>query len=273
MNKKLLNLCICFSVLLFACAGYQRVAKEFVEKKDLPAILYISDPNVLVEFFRSDELRDSLNYFKPEKISYILDDTLIADIQSGYDRIMIETLKDKGFRVYETDSIAQFFINKELMWQLSPVQMSFEEHRVWMSDELPFTDYSLYFDTIVSEYQFNVWMELNPVNADSTVPSHLFFASSSVSDRINGRFVYEWLKRQYSYSYNFTEIDAYDFYVLTSGAAHSHAGYLFDYFLNRYIHFNYSQPHKLKNYYTYDWNRKKIIPAKEKRFVFLKTSQ
>lgn len=256
-------------ILLSACAGPQRLAREFADKMELPAILFISDPNILIEFYRPDEPGDSLNFFKPEKISYFLDDTLLSDVISVYNNVFVESMRKKGFRVYESDAITQFFENSVEMWQLSPVQFSFEEHRIRMFDELSFTDYSIFFDTIISEYQFNVWIELNPVNGDSTVPSHLFFTSSNISDRIKGRFVYDWMKRIHRYSYDFIEVNAFSFYILTANAANSHASYLYDYFLNRYLYFHYSKSHKLKYYYSYDWNKRRIVPAKDKRFVFL----
>jgi len=254
---------------LTACRGPQHTAKEFVKSPQLPSILFISDPNIYTEFFRPDEIRDSLNFFKPEKIMYMMDDTVVENLKYAYDQVFVRSATERGFQMFETDSIAGFFSSDMSRWQLSLVQITIEEHRVWFQDELNFNDYSVYFDTIISEFQFNVWFELIPVDADTSVPAHVFFSSVNVSDYINGKFTYDWGTRNYTYNYTFKPVNEYDVETLIISAAMKHADYLFDFYLNRYVFFNNHKTQKNKVYYNYDQRKKKVVPALDRRFVFL----
>jgi hypothetical protein len=255
--------------LLSGCHTSRKMAKEFVLSEEMPAILFISSPAVYSEFFRPDQLRDSLNYFKPEKILYFIDDIFINVFSATYDKIISAGMRERGFAVFETDSVAGFFSDSGDKWQLTLQQVTFEEHRLIYEDEITFDEYSIVWDTVVSEYQFNVWFELLPVNADTTVPTHVFFASASIVDNLKGRFVYDWGKGVYDYVYSFSEVEADDLYNLIAASALTHSDYLFDFFLNRYLHFS-TPAHKNKGvYYTWDRMKQKLLPAGTDRFVFL----
>jgi hypothetical protein len=256
-------------LVLTACRGPQQTAKEFAMSPQLPSILLISDPTIYTEFFRPDEIRDSLNFFKPEKIMHMMNDSVVENLKFAYNQVFVRSASEKGFQMYETDSITSFFSSNLSRWQLSLVQVTLEEHRVWFQDELNFSDYSVYFDTIISEFQYNVWFELIPVDADTSVPAHVLFSSVSVSDYINGKFTYDWGTRNYSYNYTFNPIDVYDIETMVIAAAMKHTDYLFDFFLNRHVFFNNKKSEKTKVYYSYDRRKKKVVPALDRRFVFL----
>jgi hypothetical protein len=269
-NNRLLIIAL---ILQTACHSPQHVVREFVSRSDLPALLYISDPAMFIQFYRPDELTDSLNYFKPEKIMYYLDDSIVQNLKTMYDQIFMKSLTEQGFSVYGPDSISAFFSVEHLRWQLSPVQITFEEHRILFSRELPFNDYTVYFDTVISEYQFNVWLELSPVNGDSTIPVHLLFHSASISDKMKGRFMFDWGLRAYKYGYDFSEADSFVFQQLVENTGSIHANYLFDFFLNRYLYFEKSKQPKKRIYYTYDAQRGKAIPARDNRFIFMQNER
>ncbi len=262
-------ICLIFSLLILSCSSPQRVAKEFLHKKELLPILYISNSAIYTEFYRPSEILDTLNYYKPEVLSSMLDDTLAGIMMNLYDEVFVDALRMYDFQVFTADSIAAFFSESRPAWQLSLVQTSIEEHRMWFEDEITFTDYSVIWDTVISQFQYNTWFELTPVNADSAIPTHLFFASVSVSDNINGRFVYDWGARVYSYVYDFYPVDVGDLFTLVASAAMTHGSYLFDFFLNRYVYFNCKKSEKMKFYFTYDIRKRKLLPAKENRFIFL----
>jgi len=269
VNNSIFRLAGLSLVFLLACSSPKRVAREYARNVDLPSILYISTPFLYTEFHRPGEMGDSLNYFKPEKLVYALGDTLAEYLLNLYDSTFTASLRNMGFPLFSVDSIADFFSSERQKWQLSLVQASLEEHRIYIEDEVTFTDFSVVWDTVISEYQYNVWFELSPVNADSTVPVHLLFASTHVSDHVKGRFVYDWGARVYRYSYDFRDIIAEDFILLFKEAAITNAEYLYDYFLNRYLYFHYRNPQKIKLYYTYDHQKNKISPARGKRFIFM----
>jgi hypothetical protein len=256
-------------VMLLACSSPRRVAREYAENVNLPSILFISTPLMLTEFYPPAEISDSLNYFKPEKLFHMMCDSFAGDLLQVFDTTFTSSLRKMGFTVFNEDSIAGFFASGHHKWQLSLVQANMEEHRVLIEDEVTFTDFSVVWDTVISEFQYNVWFELTPVNADSTVPVHLLFASAHLSDQVKGRFVYDWGARVYRYVYDFKEIEGDDFLHLITEAANTNAGYLFDFFLNRYLYFHFRNPQKLKYYYTYNHEKNKISPARTKRFVFM----
>jgi len=255
---------------LYSCTGPKYLAKEFVKNDELPVILFIASPEIYTEFFRPVGFSDSLDFYKPEKIMHLLDDTLVSLLSEIYTNAISERIHARGFTLFEQDSIAHFFDNNYEKWQLQLVQLTFEEHRIVFEDELTFTDNSVQFDTVISEYQMNVWYELIPINADSTIPNHLLFASVSAQEIISGRFVYNQIVGEYIYKYEFFEANINDIFSMVAGASVSHANYLYDFFLNRYLYFNgNTHNNKIKQYYRYDIFRNKIIPALSNRFVFL----
>jgi len=260
----------CFILIAFSgCNSPQKMAKEYVLNAEMPKILFISSPVIYSEFYRPEKLKDSLNYFKPEKIMYFIDETFLNEFSEVYDKNMISAMRDRGFAVFEPDSVASFFSGAENSWQLSLQQVTFEEHRLNYEDEITFDDYSIIWDTVISECQLNVWFELSPVNADSTVPTHMFFSSVSIADDLKGRFVYSWSLGGYDYVYTFTEVEVIDLYFLMATAVLNHSDYLYDFFLNRYLHFSTPVKKTKGVYYKWDRSKQKLLPAGTARFLFL----
>ncbi len=258
-----------FLLSFWNCHPVRRTAQHFVQTENLPAILFFSTPAIYTEFFRPEEQRDSLNYYKPEKIMYYLDDTFLELFSVIYDSMLVNGLRSEGFRVFEQDSLADFFSFEGQKWQFSLQQITFEEHRLIYEDEITFTEYSVVWDTVISEFQFNVWFELLPVNKDTSVPAHVFFASLSISDDLEGKFVYDWGRGVYDYVYELTEVLSSDIMSLVAVAAIKHSEYLFDFFLNRHLYFSLPESKKSRIYYTWNRVKQKPVPAGYERFIFL----
>ncbi len=272
LRCNIVKICIIVFILLpqQACITPKQLAKKFVLEKILPNVLFFSDPNILTDFYRADIDTAKSAYYMPEKISYMLNDTNLRLIKQLYDSTFIEETLKYGFCLFGKDSVSQFFLAEaEQKWKLSIVQISFEEHRIMYEDKIRFMDYSVVFDTIVSEFQLNTWYELTPVNDDSLFTPFLLFASVNVYDIIRGRFQYNWKTRMYEYNYDLFEVTIDDIFNLSATAAIMHSNFLFDFFLNRYVYYNIKKPQKIKIYYSYDRFSKKIVPARNNRFIFM----
>jgi len=254
-----------FIVLSFSCNSSKKLADEFVSLNKLPDILFISNPNVLIEFFPISDSSSNIN----EKLSHILDENSTKVIKEIYDSSFYKSLSHLGFDVYTNNDIAEFFANEDLSWQVSISQISIEEHQILYVDEVIVSDNILSFDTIISEYQFNVWFEVTPVNFDSEMPTHVLFSSINIRDFVDGNFYNNWATGQNDYKYNYQQIKQDDIFNLIINASEKHSNYLFDYFMNRYVFFYSEKSSNKKIFYTYNKDKGKVQQAYNDRFIFL----
>lgn len=254
---------------LSSCNEPLKLARHFSDNPDLPAILFISDPLVLIEFYPPDECNDSLNRYKPNKIFSMVEDSLTDAMASMFDTLFQEQSVEKGFQLYNTDSIADFFMLQKVKWQLSLVQLTFEEHRIMFSDVVNFADFDVTFDTVISSFEMNAWFELSPVNADSLLPVHLLFASANVADGIDGRFTFNKITGNYDYSYTFYPVITDDIVQLVFDASVVFSEYLFDFYMNAHVYFRLREPEKYKFYFHFDHEKSTVYPAGGNRFIFL----
>lgn len=254
---------------IYGCVTTQRLAREFVENENKPRLLYMSEPQIYLEYHRFQDKTHPIFYY-PEKLMHFFSDTEMVALKNAYDSIVVSSLKQMGFEIYAQYEFADFFGGDPSPgWIIQPVQMSFEEYRKQYQDIITFAFEEYLWDTIFSEYQFCVWYEFTPVNQGSDVPVFLLFAATSISDRIDGYFFYDRQARQYVYRYSPELIDKYAFWQFVTLSALTHAQYTFDFFLNKYLYDTRPKSIRKLQYYRWDWERRRLQQAYYRRFIFL----
>jgi hypothetical protein len=264
-----------FSIFLFAlfilatsCVNQKYYAWKFIKQPDLQPVLIISNPLLYKIYNEPDANIDSLMRNKPQLIHNLLDDTTLLNLKILYDSALFTNMRQMGFEIYTEENITDFFALGKPAWQLIIKQITFEEYRFIHSDDLYFPDYHITYDTILSDFEMNVWLDFSPVNND-TLPKYRFFSSFNVTDIIKGRFVYDRIDRLYRYDYSFYPVIEQDFFDMAQNSGLKHAQYIFDFFMNQFVFFNYKKASQTKEYLTFDRDQQKIIPANTKRFIFL----
>jgi len=256
-------------LIIVACNPTRKIGEKFTTNPELPPILVLFEPELYINYHKPNDNVDSLLRDKPPHIDKIINNESFDTIAINYKAEFIEQLKSFGFNVFNSENISDFFSMDTTAYQMTFVQMTIEEHRVDFSDEIKLDVTSVAFDTIISVFEFNVWIDFVPVSND-TLPKHLLFSSHSVADKILGRFGYVRREGNYFYNYTFFPVNVDDIIDLSLYAAKNHANYLFDYFMNRYIYFKYRKSDRVKYYYTYDKETGKIYNANMNRFIFMK---
>lgn len=255
-------------VLASSCANQKHYAWKFVKNPNLQPILVIYDDNLYTVYNKPDASFDSLMQNKPPLIDKLVDNTTLHKLKTIYDSTLIAELKQIGFQTYTEQNISEFFSLGKPSWQLLIKQITFEEYRYIFTDDLYFSDYYITYDTILSDYEMNVWLELSPINNDS-MPEYNFFSSFNMADMLKGKFTYNRNERLYKYDYSFYPIIENDFVNMAKNASLKHSQYLFDFFMNQFIFFNYKKANQTKEYMTFDRVNNKVIPAYTNRFIFL----
>lgn len=255
-------------VLVFSCSSYQKISKEFVFRKQKPIILYFSQPQVFIDFFRPENKFHNLYYY-PEKITYFIEDLGYDMIVFNYDSVFTSKLQELGFNIYRQHELTDFFSDTSERWMIRLAQISLEERREVYQDVLTLGTEEYVWDTIISVYYFNIWFEFIPVNHHSDVSNFLLFAATYISDQISGFFIYDSKLSTYIYEYTFIPILKAEFLDLIKESAMLHAQYTFDFFMNLYLRSHKKFTKKKQLYFTWDWNRNRLKQSYYNRFIFL----
>jgi hypothetical protein len=98
-------------------------------------------------------------------------------------------------------------------------------------------------------------------------PIKVLFASNFISDKLDGRFRYDYSKSEAVYQYSIEQMLPTAAYTLARRSGEIHAGYYFDYLLNKTMEESGIQE---KYYVRFDRSSRKPIPAGRQRFFEVK---
>lgn len=257
----------CLAGVFSACRSEERFAKEFVKNEPLPVLYVTGEPEIEVIFNlpkgSSPSEAFARRYFPYRIYDLRNEGTMLAD--SVFRQAFAASLMGNGFTWYADSMLPAFLSEKKQAFVVSFMQIWIEESGVLFSDSLNFGMGSFAsFDTVVSRYDFSVWMQVNPLN-DTILASPVLFASFYMTDFIQGYWSYDEQSGNYLYTYDFVPLTFDDMIILCEVAGQRIGNYLFDYFMN--MHLYQRMGSRPSVYFTR--RGLQIKPAGSERFIFM----
>ncbi|MBN2729724.1 MAG: hypothetical protein JXR53_10915 [Bacteroidales bacterium] len=253
-------------VLLFACNSEKKYAARYVAYYPYPAILLIEPAPVQIKFYppqgNSSSETFARRYFPYRMYDFINKGT--GEFNQIMATQMDTSLLIKGYKVYSDTSATDFLTFPGQRYILEIEQFNAEEYVRQVVDSVVTPYGNQYFDTLISQVQFHVWLRLNPVD-DTTLAAPLLYAGLNLEDYFKGGWKFISSSEGYGYSYVHMPIYAEDVLAFIPIFTDLLSDYIYDYFMNMNIY--QRSKGNAKKYYTYSNGR--IYPAGDARFVFM----
>lgn len=227
-----------------------------------PDLIYKTNYKVMaISSFDSlpDPIKDSVWKANTIFLDSINDSLFISD----YIRYLETRLKSYGLKVFTQDSMGAFLSESGMKFIVHFFQCEMEEFIDMKRFDFAFevegknTEREL----LVNAVNLNNWFEITMLNTNHSKDT--VFSSETMSDVIDGSFVYYYLSGDVDFNYNYYSLTADDIAGIPSEAGRINGSYLFDYFMNAYIlvNLNKSLP---SGYYHYKGYKKKIRQAQDR---------
>jgi len=271
----------CFSILVLAvslgsCSLERKLAREFVEGRDSVAVMLFMTDYVIKTNLKSWEIagfekmtsqqQDSALYFNSTFLKEVDDAFLLSRFENG----LQAGLKRYNIKAFTEEQLLDFLDINYKAYKVLIAQVEIEE------DIYPYRVEEIFFDSILYYEDFslnlinmNLWFEISEMN-DPNAVNHLLYATDDMMDALEGRFQTNLFSGDVKFNYNYFPVKTEDIYTLAAMLGEKYAGYIYDYTLNEYIHWNFPAGERPRSYYTYDLLTRTVAPAKDQRFIFIR---
>jgi len=258
-------------MMLTSCTVEYKLARQFVEHAEKPAVMYISPDYVFKSNLKKDLIKnhkeldefelDSTLFFNSSYLQFIDDSILLSKFNNRF----LDEMKALGIETFSEFQMDTFLVLDKPAFILNIAQMELEEYIQEYRDEEVFDDYLYYKEIDLNSVGLNVWFEFSRMNREDDEPIVLY-ASHYVMDGYSGQFRYYPFSGELSYDYSIDSLNVQDIYDLAGFLGEKYAGYTYDFLMNIYIYSNAPEDVKPELYYHYDRKRNAFIPVDDDRF-------
>lgn len=269
--KSLLFFILLFIVFLSVSCSYEKkLAKDFLKSGDTTYLLILI-PEDLIFIKQNQSLADEKlgkDGSDPASLAASLflckiKDTLISGlIYSNFESI----LKGGPFKVYSDDDMNRFMQLGIKSYIIRIAQIELDELIIPYTVSERFDTLDYYKDFNLNAVSVNIWLEVTEVNGTQDT-AQILYSKEQISDAVEGYFTKSF-SGLVKYIYERTDINLDNIYKMATDFGEMNAHYLFDYFMNKYIHERYKGT-KVPKYYHFDGATGNTYPAGYYRFIFL----
>ncbi|PKP34232.1 MAG: hypothetical protein CVU00_07845 [Bacteroidetes bacterium HGW-Bacteroidetes-17] len=261
--------------ILISCSLERKIASKYIKNKDKISIVltfpkYIVKTNLNTNSlqdkeFLSDDVIDSLLYFKSQYLQNIIDSVFLKYAENNFIKEMVlygikvynpddyKKINNTGKRIYffklaqiQLEETTQEIVPKDLGYKLDKVQRSKSIDYVSSMKQIR-----------VNSINVNSWYELS--KADSTEIYPMLFSSYYVTDNVDGWYDYDFDNPAFqngAFRFNIQPMSQFDLYEFLALTARHNAINLYDYMLNHHIQNNLPKGKIPNAYYHYDRENK-----------------
>lgn len=254
-------------LLLGGCTIEQKLAMSFVES-GIKDEFILMKPDYLFKYnlktyeiegldSLDDNLKDSLLLEHSLFLRHIDDSTLIARFTEGF----LGGLRKYNLSVYPENYLDTFLASGSVANILHLAQFSLEEYVHPYSTEEVVDEEVIVIDNIdLNAINFNIWIELSALNYQGN--QRVLFATDYMLDDLEGMLKQYFFTGEMSFDYTIDTIRLEQVYKFAGEFGGRSAGYLYDYFLNRYITENLPRDYQFERYYYhFDPARNRVYPV------------
>lgn len=265
-----------FSGLIFlsGCTVERKLAKQFVENRQNTSVLLIpanfvykynlKTYEVAGESWMDEAAIDSVLFYRSLFVQYVSDSVFLET----YMNELINGLRKRKLNVYLEPDTDVFLNASGDKYLLNVAQLMMEEtvERVFDPEYDP--EYEYIGDIYLNKIVLSSWIEISAVT-ESKPDKSLVYSDMYMNDYFEGRVRYFPFTGRMAYTYNIDSIDINDIYTMAAAAGNRYSGYIFDYFMNRYIEQNIPNDDDRILYFRYDLLNRSLKPSSDERFIIL----
>lgn len=229
VNKRYVRTAIILVLLISAssCLTLFVNSAHLTVKPETRGILLLKPTYVFRENLKLKGLPDSLLAQSDPGLLHGLSDSLIIE---AYYTAFSDRLASAGFKVFTESDVETFLGDSSRLILLNISQISLEEYFYKKREQESFEDTYFYQDFMLNAIGLNVWIEYQKVNMN--LPARVLFASSFISDKVEGKFQQQTLSGKVVYNYTLKSLQPSAAYTLAKQSGLTHADYFFDFLLN-----------------------------------------
>jgi len=271
--KHFVTKCICIIFIFFlpSCNPEKKIARQFIDKKNTVSVLFLKPDVIYKTNYKVKEISlfDSLPAILKDSVwkanTLFLDSISDSLFINHFSQSLMNRIRSLGLKTYLQDSMEAFLSSNGIKFIVNYSQCEIEEYMDIKKFEFAFevegrnTDREL----LVNSVNLNNWFDISMLNTGHT--KDIEFSSQTISDLIDGKFVYYYLSGDVDFDYTYYPISAKDVTNASVESGRINAGYLFDYFMNTYIAENLKDKAPSEYYHYRGYKRK--IKATQDRFV------
>ena len=267
---KRLTTYLAISLLLSSLAGCtleQKLASSFV-KTGINDDFLLMEPGYLFKYNLKtyevpeldsipEELRDSILIEKSLFLRSINDSVLIKTFSDRF----VAGLKKYNINIYPENYLDTFLATGRTANVLHLAQFSLEEYVHPYSQEEVVDEEIVVIDGIdLNALNFNIWLELSPLNYQGK--QKVLFGTDYLLDGLQGMLKQYFFTGEMSFDFTIDTIRLGQVYKFAGEFGERTAGYLYDYYLNKYITENLPADYQFERYYYhYDPVRNRVYPV------------
>lgn len=256
--------------LFVSCSQERRLANAFIKSGDTTNVLFLQPENAIIlkkNLARADEKKgvdgsdsSSINagIFLNELKNKTVTDLVYTNFTDG--------LKGRSFAIFSDKDMNGFMQLGKKSYIIKIAQIELDEFAIPFTASEQFDTMTYYEDFSLDAVSVNMWIEVTEVNGTQDT-TQVLYSNEQSSDAVDGYFTRSFSGRV-EYVYTRTNISTDKIYAMVADFGNMNAGYLYDYFLNKYIHERYKKK-KIPKYYHLDGNTGVLSPAGYKRYIFM----
>jgi len=258
--------------VLSSCYPEWKMAKSYIESKPDISIMILPANYVFKKNLKISNEKDLKGLSEWEKDSVLMErSAFLKDMTDSvflerFINSMIVEFEKLGFKMYTGNYLDSFLFIQSPAYILNIAQIELEEHYTVHEDQQDFGDYTYYKSVDLNAISYNFWFELSELNDEKEKPK-LFYISETINDQIYGYFTENIFTGGVKYKYNVSEIDLDVIYRYCDIFGRRHAGYTFDYLMNKHINENWASKRNVKYYMQYKRENKSLDPTWKDKFT------
>jgi len=267
--NKYVGVILFFSFILFSCKPEKKIARQFIDKKKSVSVLLLKPDSIYKTNYKVKAITsfDSLPFSVKDSVwkanTLFLDsirDSLFID---RFINSIARRFRLLGLKTYTQDSMEAFLSGNGIKFIVNYIQCELEEYLDLKKFEFAFEveGKNTNRELLVNSVNLNNWFDIRMLNTNHT--KDIVFSSQTISDLIDGKFIYYYLSGDVDFDYTYYPMSAKDVADISVESGIINAGYLFDYFMNTYISVNIKDSIP-KEYYHYKGYKRKIKVAQDR---------
>ena len=262
------------SLFLSSCYAEWKMAKSYIQAKPETAILILPANYVFKKNQKIDNQKELKNLSEQEKDSVMMaKSSFLTNISDSiflerFINSMYLEFENLGFKVYAENYLDSFLFTQTPAYILNIAQIELEELYSVYEDQQDFGDLTYYKNFDLNAINYNFWFELSELNNEKE-NTKLFYISETITDQIYGYFTENIITGDVKYKYNITEINLDVIYRYCDTFGRRHAGYTFDYIMNKYIAENWPPNKRVPYYMHYNRENNTLDLTGENKFILI----
>ncbi|HPE85818.1 MAG: hypothetical protein M0O94_00020 [Bacteroidales bacterium] len=259
-----------FSIFTTSCSTERMLASDFMDLEAPVAILVLPPGQLLKQNNKTFEI-EGYDTLTPEQqviqlrehsalLKYISDSRVV----DGFYNTFVQHLAETNLQVFTPTYKEEFFaVTNKPAYILSIAQLQLEEYYEPLNESGLCDNPNLVPDAIyLNAMALNAWIDIK--NVKDTLNSLLLFGTDVITDAFSSSYRTYPFTGEVKFKMNRDLLEPNDVYAFSDVLGFRFSSFIYDYFMNHYIHIKMPEGQRPDAYYHYDPLNRAFLPANEK---------